>query len=108
MASKKTKAAKSTKAQVPAKPKRARQEASERPAKKVSALDAAATVLRKSGKPMASREMISAMSEQGLWTSPGGKTPHATLYAAILREITAKGKDARFRKVERGRFEFVR
>jgi hypothetical protein len=27
------------------------------------------------------------------------------VYAAIIREIAAKGKDARFRKVERGKFE---
>jgi hypothetical protein len=26
------------------------------------------------------------------------------LYAAILREITVKGKDARFQKTERGHF----
>ena len=32
--------------------------------------------------------MIDAMTTKGLWTSPGGKTPHATLYSAILREIT--------------------
>ena len=47
------------------------------------------------------------MTEQGLWTSPAGKTPHATLYAAMLREINAKGADARFRKVERGQFEYA-
>jgi DNA modification methylase len=29
------------------------------------------------------------------------------LYAAILREITAKGPQARFRKVERGKFEYA-
>jgi hypothetical protein len=75
--------------------------------KRVSALDAAAQVLQASGQAMRSGEMIAAMAEQGLWSSPAGKTPHATLYAAILREINAKGKDARFRKVERGKFEFA-
>lgn len=75
--------------------------------KRVSALDAAAMVLQKKGEAMRAQELIAAMAEQGLWTSPGGKTPHATLYAAILREINAKGKDARFSKVERGKFEFV-
>ena len=73
--------------------------------KRVSALDAAAAV-PKAGAPMRSQEMIAAMTEPGLWTSPNGKTPHATLYAAILREIGAKAKDARFRKTERGKFEF--
>ena len=31
-------------------------------------------------------------------------TPQATLYAAMLREIKTKGKDARFVKTERGKF----
>ncbi|MCK6486412.1 MAG: hypothetical protein HUU26_00505 [Gemmatimonadaceae bacterium] len=75
--------------------------------KRVSALDAAATVLKKAGKPMHAQELIAAMAEQDLWKSPGGKTPHATLYAAILREIGGKGKDARFRKVDRGQFQFA-
>jgi hypothetical protein len=48
--------------------------------------------------------MIEVMHAQGLWTSPGGKTPEATLYAAITREIASKGKEARFTKVDRGMF----
>ena len=48
--------------------------------------------------------MIKAMAEKGYWTSPGGKTPAATLYSAILRELQTKGKDARFKKTERGKF----
>ena len=72
--------------------------------KRVSALDAAAQVLAKAEKPMRAQELIAAMAEQGLWSSPAGKTPHATLYAAMLREITAKGKEARFTKVDRGLF----
>jgi len=90
-----------------AKPKAERKPAADAKPKRVSALDAAAEVLRKSGQAMRAQEMIAAMSEAGLWSSPSGKTPHATLYAAILREINAKGKDARFRKVERGKFEFA-
>jgi len=72
--------------------------------KKVSAIDAAAQVLAATKTPMNTREMITAMAEKNLWTSPGGKTPHATLYSAILREINIKGADARFRKTDRGRF----
>ncbi len=75
--------------------------------KRISALDAAATVLKKAGKPLRSQEMIDAMASQGLWKSPGGKTPHATLYAAILREITVKGGESRFKKVERGQFAYA-
>ena len=106
------KTAKQTKAPKTATPKGAAKPKVERPSaaaqsKRVSALDAAALVLQKSGQALRTREMISAMAEQGLWQSPNGKTPHATLYAAILREMNEKGRDARFRKVERGKFEFV-
>jgi hypothetical protein len=73
-------------------------------AKKLSALDAAAQVLAASKEPMNTKEMIDAMATKGLWTSPGGATPHATLYSAITREIGAKGKEARFKKTELGHF----
>lgn len=74
--------------------------------KRMSALDAAAAILRKAKKPMRSKELITVMAEQGLWMSPNGKTPDATLNAAIIREIAAKGGQARFRKVDRGQFAF--
>ena len=74
--------------------------------KRMGALDAAAQVLKKAGKPMNSKALIASMAEHGLWTSPAGKTPHATLYAAMLREIGAKANAARFKKVERGLFAF--
>lgn len=89
------KAAKSTKAAKT--PKQAK-------AKNFSALDAAAKVLAETGQPMNCQEMIEAMATKGYWKSPGGKTPHATLYSAILREISTKGKEARFAKTERGQF----
>ena len=102
-----------TKATVAAKPegdakpkaKREKKTGSDKP-KRVSAIDAAAQVLQAAGRSMRSQEMIAAMTEQGLWSSPAGKTPHATLYSAILREIGTKGDASRFRKVERGLFEF--
>jgi HB1, ASXL, restriction endonuclease HTH domain len=72
--------------------------------KKTSALDAAAKVLGETGQPMTCMEMIEAMSKKGVWTSPGGVTPQATLYSAITKEIKAKGKEARFQKTERGKF----
>jgi hypothetical protein len=76
----------------------------EKKPKRVSALDAAAQVLAASEVPMRAKEMIAAMEAKGLWTSPGGKTPEATLYAAIIREIAAKGTASRFKKHERGVF----
>ncbi len=48
--------------------------------------------------------MIEAMAAKKYWTSPGGKTPAATLYSAILREVNTKGNAARFRKTDRGKF----
>ncbi|HSG73399.1 MAG TPA: HTH domain-containing protein [Planctomycetaceae bacterium] len=72
--------------------------------KKLSALDAAAKVLGESNEPLNAKQMIEQMAAKKYWTSPGGKTPHATLYAAILREINVKGKDARFQKTDRGHF----
>ena len=93
------------------KPEASKPAAKKQPAKKagtakekLSALDAAAKVLGEATEPMASKEMIEAMATKGYWTSPGGKTPHATLYAAIIREINTKGEDARFVKTDRGRF----
>ena len=74
----------------------------------MSALDAAARVLAESKEPLNTKQMIEAMATKGYWTSPGGKTPHATLYAAIMREITLKGKDARFKKTDRGHFTLAK
>ena len=73
-------------------------------AKKVGALAAAAQVLAASKEPLNCKAMIEVMAKKGLWTSPGGKTPHATLYSAIIREIALKGKESRFVKKERGQF----
>jgi hypothetical protein len=72
--------------------------------KTLSAIDAAAKVLGESGQPMRCPEMIEAMAKKRYWKSPGGKTPAATLYSAILKEIATKGKESRFVKVDRGQF----
>ena len=69
-----------------------------------SALDAAARVLAESGRPLNAMQMIEAMAKKGYWTSPAGKTPERTLYAAVLRELKTKGKEARFKKAEPGKF----
>jgi hypothetical protein len=87
-----------------AKPKRQRKAPAEPKEKKLSALDAAAKVLGEAGQPMTCPEMIDAMAAKQYWTSPGGQTPAATLYSAILREVNTKGTESRFVKTERGRF----
>lgn len=70
--------------------------------KRMSALDAAAAVLTANGTPMRVADIVTVMAAKGLWTSPAGKTPAATLQAAMAREIAAKGEEARFRKHDRG------
>jgi hypothetical protein len=78
----------------------------ERTAKKVSALDAAAKILEATGQPMRPAEIVDEAARRDLWKSPGGKTPAASLHAAITREIAAKGSEARFTKTGRGYFAF--
>lgn len=71
----------------------------------LSQLDAAAKVLGEATEPMTTKEMVETMATKGYWSSPGGKTPHATLYSAILRELQSKGEGSRFIKTERGHFK---
>ena len=76
-------------------------------AKRPSGLDAAAQVLAKAKEPLNCKEMVERMLAEGLWRT-GGKTPAATIYSAILREISGKGKASRFAKVERGKFTLAK
>jgi hypothetical protein len=92
--------------QTAGKPKRQRKAPAEPREKKLSALDAAAKVLAETRTPMSCQELIGAMAVKGYWTSPGGKTPAATLYSAMLREIATKGDQARFTKTGRGHFAY--
>ena len=71
----------------------------------MSCLDAAAVVLEEAGRPLQTKDMIDRMHSAGLWSSDA-PTPGATLYSAILREMKTKGEKARFRKTDRGHFEF--
>jgi hypothetical protein len=87
-------------AEKPAKAKKVK----EPKAKRVSAIDAAAQVLAGTKEPMNCLALVEAMASQGLWESPGGKTPSATLYSAIIREIATKGTESRFVKKDRGMF----
>lgn len=75
-----------------------------KPAKAMSALDAAAKLLADSSEPLNCKELIDGIAAKGYWKSPGGKTPHSTLYAALMREINEKGTDSRFCKASPGRF----
>lgn len=70
--------------------------------RKSSGLDLAAMVLVKSKEPLTCKSIAEKAIAAGWQTK--GKTPHATLYSAIIREIEKKGKDARFKKIGRGQF----
>jgi hypothetical protein len=86
-----------------AKPRRRPPKGESKP-KRTSGLDAAARVLEETGRPMTAKEIVAQAEAKGYWKSPGGKTPHATVYSAIIREIATKGSESRFRKTERGKF----
>ena len=72
--------------------------------RKPSGLDLAAKVLQEAMEPLKAKEIAERAIAAG-WETKGA-TPHATLYAAMIREIGAKGKDARFVKADRGLFAF--
>jgi len=70
--------------------------------KRVSGLDLAAKVLADAKEPLQAKTIAERAIAAGWQTT--GKTPHATLYAAMIREIAKKGKEARFKKTDRGLF----
>jgi len=69
----------------------------------MSGLDAAAKVLAEAGEPLGCKTIVERAIEKGYWKT-GGKTPSATVYAAILRETQKKGDASRFAKAGRGKF----
>lgn len=91
-------------ADAPPAPKGRKQPAKAKEPGKMSGLDAAVVVLAEAGKPMNTTDMVKQMLETGLWKT-NGKTPAATVYAAIITEIAKKGQQSRFRKTDRGHFE---
>ena len=60
------------------------------PSKRISLMDVAVAVLKESGEPMNTREMVKAAIERGYWTPTACKTPEQTLYGNIFREIKTK------------------
>lgn len=71
--------------------------------KRMGGLDAAAKILEETGVPMNVKEITEVAIAKCYW-KPAGRTPSATLAAALMREIAQKGSDSRFRKSERGKF----
>jgi len=87
----------------PTKPNKAKKNAGEPKVKKPSGLDAAYEVLKARDEPMSCKAIVDEMLAKGMWTT-GGKTPAATIYSAMLREIDAKPGASRFTKTGRGLF----
>jgi len=71
--------------------------------KRLGLVDAAIQVMKETGEPMNCKDIVKVILEKKLWETTG-KTPDATLYSSILRDIQKKGSEARFKKVERGQF----
>ena len=69
-----------------------------------SLLSAAAAVLAATGVPMRCKAIVAELARTGIWSSPSGKTPDATLAAAIVTEINKKKGESRFSKVGPGLF----
>lgn len=74
-----------------------------------SLLDSAAQLLgalstKEATGGLSTKAIVERLTKQGLWSSPAGKTPSATLYSALLREIHQKKSASRFRRVGPGRF----
>ena len=74
------------------------------PTKKMSLMDAAVAVLKGSGEPMNTREMVKAATEKGYWTPTACKTPEQTLYGSIFREIKTKAQPRIVKSDIKGKF----
>ena len=70
-------------------------------------LKAAVRVLEEANQPLNCKIIVERMLQQGYWAT-NGKTPEATINAAISREIKTKGKSSRFRKVQLGLFTLAK
>ena len=77
------------------------------PEKKLSLLNAALLILKRSRTPLNTKEILAQVIEEGLWSPNGAKTPEQSLYSAFFREIKEK-ETPRVRKsaARRGAFEF--
>ena len=78
-----------------------------KPVKKLSFLDAAVEVLKTSGQPMNTREIVKAATDSGLWIPTACRTPEQTLYGSIFREIATKEQPRIVKAEQKGKFEFA-
>jgi hypothetical protein len=79
---------------------------SQRPENKFTLIEAAILIMQGCERPLSCGEIVSLALETKIWSPKnGGRTPANTLYSSILRKIKNKGKESRFIKVEKGKFE---
>ena len=75
------------------------------PEKKLSLLNAALQVLKRSRTPLNTKEILAQVIEEGLWSPNGAKTPEQSLYSAIFREIASKEVPRIVKAEVRGKFK---
>lgn len=68
-----------------------------------SGLNAAFRVLLEAGRPLKVNAIVGTALAKGYWKT-NGKTPAATIYSSIIREIAVKKGQSRFKKTGRGLF----
>ena len=73
--------------------------------KKLSLLNAALQVLKRSRTPLNTKEILAQVIEEGLWSPNGAKTPEQNLYSAIFREIASKEVPRIVKAEVRGKFK---
>ena len=78
-----------------------------KPRKKLSLLNAAIEVLRQEGRPLNTRDLVKLVTERGLWTPTGCRTPEQSLYGAFFLEIKNAEKPRVKKSAERGKFELA-
>ena len=69
----------------------------------MNSIEAAIVVLRKAGTPLRFEELTERMVPDGLWSTKG-KTPAATVNAAITVNIKKKGESSTFVRVASGTY----
>ena len=79
---------------------------SDKPAKRLSLLNAAVIVLKDAGPehPMNCKEILEAIVARELWTPTDCKTPEQTLYGSIFREINTKEHPRILKSNVKGKF----
>ena len=74
--------------------------------RQMSLMEAAIQVMRSVKQPMKAKDIYEHVAKKGLWSSPAGKTPVATLAAAIARDVASE--KPRWRRTGPGLFTLTR